>query len=243
MSFATPIHTSEQSLERVLKAGLPVLLVFWRPGSAPCKELDSTLAQLAIRFEGKALIAKVNVEDNAALVERFKVKAVPSLVFMRDEQEGARATGAAPEERLGAWLAALMSGSKAATPEGPSEALGGGPAQAEVAEAGAAGGVITLTDATFDKALAGTLPLFVDFWAPWCGPCRMVAPSVEQLAREFAGRAIVGKINVDDNQRTAQRYDVMSIPALYIFKGGRPVERVVGAQPLSVLRQALARHV
>ena len=240
MSFATPIHTSEQSLDRVLKAGLPVLLVFWRPDSAPCKELDSTLARLAIRFEGQALIAKVNVEDNAALAQRYKVDAVPSLVFVRAEQEQARATGAAPEERLGAWVAALIAGgAKVAAPKGPSEPLGGEPPKAGDAK----GGVITLTDATFEQALAGKQPLFVDFWAPWCGPCRMVAPSVEQLAQEFAGRAVVAKINVDENQRTSQRYDVMSIPALYIFKGGRPVERVVGAQPLSVLRQALARHV
>jgi len=85
--------------------------------------------------------------------------------------------------------------------------------------------------------------VLVDFWAPWCGPCRMVAPSVEQLAREFAGRAVVGKLNVDDNRMTAGRYNIMSIPSLLILKRGAVVDQIVGVQPMDVLRQRLARHV
>lgn len=84
-------------------------------------------------------------------------------------------------------------------------------------------------------------PVLVDFWAPWCGPCRMVAPSVEKLAQEFAGRAVVGKLNVDENQVTAQRYQVMSIPTLLIFKNGQVVDQIVGAQPFQALQQHLAR--
>jgi thioredoxin 1 len=71
----------------------------------------------------------------------------------------------------------------------------------------------------------------------------MVAPTVEQLAREFRGRAVVAKLNIDEHQRVAQRYGIMSIPALYIFKGGQVVERLIGAQPAPILRQALQRHV
>ncbi|NTU86247.1 MAG: thioredoxin [Chloroflexales bacterium] len=100
-----------------------------------------------------------------------------------------------------------------------------------------------LTDASFDQVVGGSAtPVLVDFWAPWCGPCRTVAPAVERLAQEFAGRAVVAKLNVDEHQRAAQRFGISSIPALYIFKGGRVVERLVGAQPESALRQALARH-
>ena len=79
--------------------------------------------------------------------------------------------------------------------------------------------------------------------ARYCGPCRAVAPTVEQLAQEFAGRALVAKLNVDENPRIAQRFGISSIPALYIFKRGRVAERLVGAQPAPALRQALARHV
>ena len=86
------------------------------------------------------------------------------------------------------------------------------------------------------------LPVLVDFWAEWCGPCRMIAPSLEQLAQEFAGRAVVAKLNIDQNPRTPQRFGIMSIPTLYIFKNGRVIDQIVGAQPLPALRQWLARH-
>ncbi len=85
--------------------------------------------------------------------------------------------------------------------------------------------------------------MLVDFWAPWCGPCRAVAPTVEQLAKEFAGQAVVAKLNVDENPRTAQRFGISSIPALYIFNRGQVVERLIGMQPPAALRQALTRHV
>ncbi|MEZ4636165.1 MAG: thioredoxin [Caldilineaceae bacterium] len=100
-----------------------------------------------------------------------------------------------------------------------------------------------LTDATFQQTINGDLPVLVDFWAEWCGPCRMIAPSVEELAKEFAGRAVVAKLNIDQNPRTPQQFGIMSIPTLYIFKNGRVVDQIVGAQPLPALRQWLSRHV
>ena len=100
-----------------------------------------------------------------------------------------------------------------------------------------------LTDQTFEKVVSQSdKPVLVDFWAPWCGPCRMVAPAVEQLAGEFAGRAVVAKLNVDENPRVSQRFDIRSIPALFVFRRGQVVERIVGAQPASVLRAALEKH-
>ncbi|HRA66858.1 MAG TPA: thioredoxin, partial [Caldilinea sp.] len=97
------------------------------------------------------------------------------------------------------------------------------------------------TDASFQQVINQSLPVLVDFWATWCGPCRMVAPSVEKLAQEFAGRAVVGKLNVDENQATAQRYQVMSIPTLIIFKNGQPVDQIVGAQSYQALQQRLSQ--
>jgi thioredoxin 1 len=102
---------------------------------------------------------------------------------------------------------------------------------------------LTLSDANFQQVVSGPGPVLVDFWAEWCGPCRMVAPSVDALAQEFAGRAVVGKLNVDENPKTAMRYNIMSIPALFIFKNGQVVEQVIGAQPLPVLRAKLAQYV
>ena len=97
--------------------------------------------------------------------------------------------------------------------------------------------VIHATDADFDAAvLQSSEPVLVDFWAPWCGPCRQVAPVLERLATHYAGRVKVVKVNVDDNRRIAQRFDASSIPTLVMLRDGRPVARMVGAQPEPVLK-------
>src|SRR5215217_2714036 len=104
--------------------------------------------------------------------------------------------------------------------------------------------VLPVNNESWEKEVVKSqLPVFVDFWAEWCGPCRMVGPSVEQLAKEFAGRAVVGKLNVDHNPAIANRYNIRGIPALYIFQEGKVIDQMVGAQPLPVLRQHLARAV
>lgn len=91
---------------------------------------------------------------------------------------------------------------------------------------------LTFTDQNFkDDVLGSKEPVVVDFWAPWCGPCRIVSPVIEELAKEYEGKVKVGKLNVDDNPQTAQTYGVMSIPSVLLFKNGQPVKTMVGAQP------------
>jgi thioredoxin 1 len=91
--------------------------------------------------------------------------------------------------------------------------------------------IATLTDSTFDEIIgASDEPLLVDFWAEWCGPCKMIAPILDEIAAEHAGKLRVAKINVDDNPDIARRYDVMSIPTLIVFQDGQPAKRLVGAK-------------
>ena len=95
----------------------------------------------------------------------------------------------------------------------------------------------------FDKALASGQLLMVDFWADWCGPCKMLAPVIEGLGDEYEGKAIVGKINVDEEQDLAIRYGVMSIPTVIFFKGGEEVARKVGVLPAAQFTEVLEQHI
>jgi thioredoxin 1 len=101
-----------------------------------------------------------------------------------------------------------------------------------------------VTDADFETTiLKGEKPALVDFWAPWCGPCRIIGPIVEELAPSYQGRAVIAKLNVDDNPIIAQRLGVTSIPTLMIFKGGKLVDRVVGAMPKGELQKFIDRNL
>ena len=101
---------------------------------------------------------------------------------------------------------------------------------------------VTVTDANFATEVERSpLPVLLDMWAPWCGPCRMVGPVVEELAKEMAGRVRVAKLNVDENPATAARFNVQSIPTLLVLKNGREVERIVGAQPKAAIVQRLQK--
>jgi thioredoxin 2 len=97
--------------------------------------------------------------------------------------------------------------------------------------------------ASFDQVLQASVPVLVDFWAPWCGPCRMVSPIVERVAQDFAGRLKVVKLNIDEAPAIAARYEVQGIPLLVLFRDGEEVDRVVGAVPMAQLRQLVESHV
>jgi thioredoxin 1 len=99
---------------------------------------------------------------------------------------------------------------------------------------------VEVNDSSFDQmVLQSKMPVLVDFWAAWCGPCRMVAPIVEELAGEYEGKVTVVKLNVDENPKTASQYGVMSIPTLLVFKDGAPVSNIVGFRPKAELKRNL----
>ncbi len=101
---------------------------------------------------------------------------------------------------------------------------------------------IVITDATFESVVLGSdKPVLVDFWAVWCGPCQMQGPIVEEVAKEMDGKAVVGKVNVDENPSAASTYGIMSIPTIMIFKGGKPVKQLVGVQSKELLVAELTK--
>jgi len=104
--------------------------------------------------------------------------------------------------------------------------------------------IVSLDDSTFDEHVkASELPVLVDFWAEWCGPCKMIAPVLEEIAQEQDGRLLVAKVNIDENLDVTRRFEVMSIPTLILFKDGEPKLRLIGAKPKGQLVQELAAYL
>ncbi len=102
---------------------------------------------------------------------------------------------------------------------------------------------VEVTDATFSKLLRDHPLVVVDCWAPWCAPCRMIAPVLEELARDYSGKIVIGKLNVDKNPNTATQYQIMSIPNLLVFKNGKLIDRIVGAMPKEILEPKIVQHL
>lgn len=222
--FDTPLNTNDQSIDRVLGAGLPVALLLWN-GHAPDGSVEETLRQAAQADAGRLLVARLNTADNPQTAARFNV-AGPALITFRDGQEVTRTTTVTSQSVRDHVAHLLGRGPRPAAPPPHAAPPANAPRRP-----------VEVTDATFStEVLNSSLPVLVDLWAPWCGPCRMIAPVVEKLAGEYAGRLKVAKLNVDDNPRTAGNYQVQGIPTLLIFRGGQVVDRIVGAAPEPMLR-------
>lgn len=234
--FDTPITVNDQTFERwVLENELPVVATFCTPKFQKCRDLEPLLKRLAQEFAGKAIVTRLEVDDNREWAHRYAIRTLPMLLFVRGREVRDRFNDLPEWDELRERTAALV--------EGRPPRVAPKPSPAPAADAPGTGPLV-VTDATFERSiLKAEQPALVDFWAAWCGPCRMIAPHVDALAREMGGRAIVAKLNVDENPVTAGRYGVRSIPTLLIFKNGQAVDRIVGAQPAPVLRQRLQAHL
>jgi thioredoxin 1 len=102
--------------------------------------------------------------------------------------------------------------------------------------------IVNVSDQSFAGEVEGSGTVLVDFWAPWCGPCKMIAPVLEELDKEIGDNVKIAKVNVDDNPESASRFGVMSIPTLIVFKDGQPVDKVVGFQSKDALKNVISRH-
>lgn len=226
--FDTPINTDDNNLKKVLAQSLPVVLYLYNRSDAA---LDAAFNRVAADHAGEILVARINVADNPQAAADYGHPQLPALVTLDEGAVESRAASIRPQD----------------VDEHVDFLLGFGPKPTETAaqaEQRAASGAapVHVTDASFQSAvLDSDIPVLVDFWAPWCGPCHMVAPTLERLAAQYAGKIKVAKLNVDENPVRASQYQAMSIPMLLIFKGGVPVGKLVGAHPQPNIEQLIQR--
>jgi thioredoxin 1 len=102
---------------------------------------------------------------------------------------------------------------------------------------------VEVTDATFEETIQNHPLVVVDCWAPWCGPCHMVAPVIEELSKDYAGKILFGKLNVDENPQVSMQYEIMSIPTLLIFKNGKPLDKIIGAMSRQMLEPKITQYL
>ncbi len=231
--FDSALTSNDLSLDRVLNVGLPVLMVFFErelPG-----DLRQSMDDLARRYAGRALFVLLARSDASQAMNRFGVQELPALVTVRSGKT-VSSQGAVTPSDLKAHAAYLLG-------EGPMPAPRRAASTPQPGQNHSASPV-SVNDMNFDReVLQSGRPVLVDFWAPWCGPCRMVEPTVSALAREQAGSLKVAKVNVDENPSLASRYGAMSIPLMIMVKGGREVDRWVGALPDRALRSRVMRWI
>lgn len=237
--FDSPLYSNDQSIDRVLNAGLPVLLALL--DGTPPPAIDQALKRVASQEAGRLLVVQMSMNDSQQTAKRFKAGGAPALVTVKNGQVLSQANQfqAGDVERHASFL--LGRGPKPAAQSAAEPAArpaGGAPSQT------GAGQPVNVTDATFEQeVLRSPVPVVVDFWAPWCGPCRMVAPTLDKLAREWSGRVKIAKVNVDENPRVAGSYQVQSIPTMMVVKGGQVTDRWAGALPEPALRARLAAKI
>jgi thioredoxin 1 len=229
-TFDTPLISNDQSLDRVLAAGVPVVLVF--VDVAPAPHLSAAMNQLAKEHAGDLLVVKINTRENPNAVGGYGIARPPALITFKAGQVLAKAESISVTdlEKHVAYL--LGKGPRPETPPASSQQ-----SRAYASKPASDGHPHTVTDANFEReVIKADRPVLVDFWAPWCGPCRMTEPIIEKIATEMVGRLKVAKVNVDENPFTAQKYGVQSIPTMMIVKNGQIVDRWAGALPEPAMR-------
>jgi thioredoxin len=232
--FDAVLVSNDMSLDRVLNVGLPVAMVF-HDGHLPA-DLRQTMDDLARHYAGKILLVTLAQNDAPQAASRFNIRTFPTLVTTR----GGKTVSSQEDVRMGdlkLQLAFLLG-------EGPRPAPRAAARSQEAPRQAAARMPVSVNEANFEReVLQAHRPVLMDFWAPWCAPCRMVAPALERLAQEQSNALKVVKVNVDENPGLARKYGALSIPTMIVIKGGREVDRWVGALPENAIRSRVARWI
>lgn len=230
------LTATDRTLDELLAARKPTLLLLWN-GDSLRSDLKTELDKIATESGRRIQIVKVNTHDNPIAAERFEVDKHPVLVGWNEGQIIARRSKpwGADARGMAEQLVAL------APPEPAPKGL---PAVPGKNGAAVQNKPVHVTEATFEATVLNSpVPAVVDFWATWCGPCRQIAPALEKLAVEFAGKVLIAKVDVDANPGLAQAFNVQSIPYLLFVKGRKLFKQFVGVQPEMTLRQTIQRMI
>lgn len=225
---------SAETVLALKKIEKPVhLQVFVTPTCPYCPRAVRMAHQFSAVNPGMIDAEMVESTEFPELSEKYAVMAVPKVVI----NETVDFEGALPERVFLFKVKEALEGKPARTEEG------GAPEAQKGGSVALAGRAVDLTDADF-RSQVGKYPLMlVDFWAPWCMPCRMVSPTVDQLAKDYEGKVAFGRVNVDENPVTANRFGIQSIPTLMLFQRGKSVDQLVGAYPKNVIESRIRAHL
>lgn len=230
------IQATDDSLKD-LYGKLPVL-IYLHNGENQHKAVTDAATKTAKKYSDELVIASVNISENPTTAAKYQHLGVPAVVTMEKKLFGMREKSSAGEVRpsdLRDHAAYLLD-------KGEDPAVIAERKAAKQANKGntSTSGTTDVSERTFKRdVLKSKVPVLVDFWAPWCGPCRQVSPMLEQLGQEYKGKIRVVKVNVDDNQGLSRKYNIMSIPTMMIFKGGAIVQQTKGAQPRHVVQRMI----
>lgn len=226
----TPITSDGNNLQKVLNQPIPSLLILHADDVD--KPLGDALTKTAKKYAGELLIVRVNVKESPDVHHKYDNIATPAMIAL--QSKGGKSVGALDYVRPGdvrAYAKHLVNGT--ALPQTKEKAK----------NTSSTGTPIIVTDKTFrDDVLKSKVPVLVDFWANWCGPCHQIAPYIEKIAAEYKGKIKVAKLDVDANQVMSRRYAVQSIPTMIVFENGEPAARITGANPVA-LRKTIERFV
>jgi thioredoxin 1 len=228
-SDAPPTLVTSTQLDDVLNSKLPVLLLVWN-GETLRAEIKTELENAVREHEGRIRVVKADASKSTEFAKRFELGKHPLLIGLHNGEILARRPRPWKTDVQG-MVEMLLTHAPAADPK-KKEKL---PAENKP---------VAVTDKTFQKeVLESPLPVLVDFWAEWCGPCKQVAPILEKLSTEFAGKIRIAKVDVDANPGLTQAFRIMSIPTLMFVKNGKIVGQQAGALPEHILRNAIQQLV
>ena len=204
---------TEDMFDGIIENNTNVLVDCWAPWCGPCRRMGPVIDEISAEYGKQVKVVKLNVDDAPGISARFDIQAIPTLLFFRKGLLLKQLVGLRPKQDILSEMADAKLIEMSASP------------------AAKAGPVAEVTDSSFDSFVAGPGYALVDCWAPWCGPCRRMGPIVDELAEISKGEIKVGKLNTDDNQATAVRFNISSIPRLLIFKDGNLMDTIVGLDP------------